>query len=142
MILPKGDNLTYILLGLIVVFGIVILLICSSKKKSTFGSNSSSFTAGVTEQTSVIPRIADDSVLIFYAPWCGHCKQSMGEFKKAVERGQGKVILVDATDDSNTSLAEEYAIKGFPTIIRGDKSKFTGSRTADDIIDFSKNESS
>jgi len=131
MILPKGDNLTYILLGLIVVFGIVILLICSSKKKSTFG-------ASVTEQTSVIPRIADDSVLIFYAPWCGHCKQSMGEFKKAVERGQGKVILVDATDDSNTSLAGEYAIKGFPTIIRGDKTKYSGSRTADDIVDFSK----
>ena len=142
MILPKGETLTYILLGIIFFLGVVILIICSSKKKSTFGSNSSSFTAGVTESTSVKPKIADDSVLIFYAPWCGHCKRSMDEFKKAVEGGQGKVILIDATDDSNTSLTEEYSIKGFPTIIRGDKSKFSGSRTAADIIDFSKNESS
>jgi thiol-disulfide isomerase/thioredoxin len=142
MILPKGETLTYILLGIIFFLGVVIFMICSSKKKSTFGSNSSSFTAGVTESTSVKPKIADDSVLIFYAPWCGHCKNSMDEFKKAVEGGQGKVILIDSTDEANASLSEEYGIKGFPTIIRGDKSKFSGSRTADDIIDFSKNESS
>jgi thiol-disulfide isomerase/thioredoxin len=142
MILPKGETLTYILLGVIFFLGVVILLMCSSKKKSTFGKNSSSFTAGITEATSVKPKIADDSVLIFYAPWCGHCKNSMDEFKKAVERGQGKVILIDSTDEANTSLTEEYAVKGFPTIIRGDKSKFSGSRTADDIIDFFKNVSS
>jgi thiol-disulfide isomerase/thioredoxin len=132
MILPKGDKLTYMLLGAIVFLGLIILLICSSKIKSTFGAN-------VTEQTSVKPRIADDSVLIFYAPWCGHCKRSMGEFKKAVEQGEGKVVLIDATDDRNSSLTEEYNVQGFPTIIKGDKSKFSGSRTADDILDFAKN---
>lgn len=139
MILPKGETFTYILLGLIFFFGILILIICSSKKKSTFGKNTSAFTGGINEETSVKPSIADDSVLIFYAPWCGHCKRSMEEFKKAVERGQGKVILIDSTDDSNTELTQEYGIQGFPTIIKGDKTKYSGSRTADDILEFSGN---
>jgi thiol-disulfide isomerase/thioredoxin len=124
----KGN--TSILLIVIVVIGILIMLLCNTR--STFGANSG------TEKISVKPGISDDSVLIFYAPWCGHCKRSMKEFEKAVASGQGKVILVDATDDSNKDLIGEYNVQGFPTIIKGNREKYTGSRTADEIIEFSQ----
>ena len=124
---------TLFLLGLIFVLGACILFICSSKSKSTFGS-------GNTDLTSVMPNISSSSVLIFHAPWCGYCKASMDDFKQAVAQGQGNIILIDATDTSNSELVEKYNINGFPTIIKGDGTKYTGSRTADSIVAFSKNE--
>jgi len=123
------EKTTAILLGLIFLLVLGMFFICSSK---------SSFGGGNLDTTSVMPNISDSSVLIFYAPWCGYCKMSMDEFQKAVAQGQGNIVLIDATDSNNTSLVSKYNIKGFPTIIKGDGTKYTGSRKADDIIDFSK----
>ncbi len=126
------DKLTIILLVFIVSLGLGIFMVCSSK---------SHFGGGTLEKTSVTPNVSSQSVLIFYAPWCGYCKQSMDEFKQAVAQGQGNVVLIDATDTNNSSLVAQYNIKGFPTIIRADGTKYTGSRTADSIVAFMKNES-
>mmetsp|Transcript_16952 Transcript_16952/g.22406 ORF Transcript_16952/g.22406 Transcript_16952/m.22406 type:complete len:438 (+) Transcript_16952:85-1398(+) len=58
----------------------------------------------------------DQWLVEFYAPWCGHCKNLAPEWAKAAEelQGQVKVAAVDATE--NQRLAQEYGIKGFPTI--------------------------
>ena len=125
MQLPKGKKLTYILIAIIVIFGVMVFLICSS--------NVSRFVAS-DDSISVKPVIADDSVLIFHATWCGHCKNSMTQFKEAVARGQGKVVLIDV--DENKDIADQYNVKGFPTIIKGDGTEFRDSRTADAIIKF------
>ena len=105
---------------------VAIPFIC--KNKSTFGKGA------VTEATSVKPSIADDTVLIFHAKWCGHCKSSLVQFEKAVSGGNGKVVLID--EDNNKDLVKKYNIKGFPTIIKGDGTKFKGSRTPGDILKF------
>ena len=122
-------NLTYILSAIIIVLIIGIIFICSSR--STFGSSLTSDSS-----TSIAPTLSNDSVLIFYAPWCGYCKDKMGEFKKAVTEGNGKIILIDTTNDSNKDIKEKYNITGFPTIIKGNGEKYSGERTADDIKKF------
>ena len=76
-------NLTYVLFAIISVLIIIIFFICSSSSK--FGSDS----------ISIAPTISNDSVLIFYAPWCGYCKDKMDEFKRAAAEGNGKIILID-----------------------------------------------
>jgi len=119
-------NLTYILSAIIILLTIIIIFICSSSSK--FGASSTS--------TSIAPTLSNDSVLIFYAPWCGHCKDNMDKFKKAVSEGNGKIILIDSTDDSNKEIVEKYDIKGFPTIIKADGTKYTGERNVDDIKTF------
>uniref|UniRef100_A0A6C0AZ61 Thioredoxin domain-containing protein n=1 Tax=viral metagenome TaxID=1070528 RepID=A0A6C0AZ61_9ZZZZ len=121
----QGKKLTYILIAIIFILGLFIVLTCSS--------NVSGF-AAASEITSVKPGIADDSVLIFYASWCGHCKNSMSQFKDAVARGQGKVVLIDV--DENKEIADQYNVKGFPTIMKADGTEFRDSRTADAIIKF------
>jgi protein disulfide-isomerase A6 len=121
------EQRTLLLLSLIFILGVCIFFVCGSK---------SSFGGGNSEKTSVMPKVTDSSVLIFYAPWCGHCKSSMDEFKKAVAQGQGDIVLIDSTDESNASILSKYNVQGFPTIIKGDGTKYSGSRTAESIVAF------
>ncbi|KAL8239370.1 hypothetical protein R6Q59_015937 [Mikania micrantha] len=52
----------------------------------------------------------------FFAPWCGHCKALTPTWEKAatVLKGVATVAAIDA--DAHQSIAQEYGIKGFPTI--------------------------
>ena len=129
----KDLNL-YLLLGIMLYF---ILRKCSKNrsgfgKKNKFSASSESYS--LNEDGSVDENIPNDAVIIFYAPWCGHCKKSMGEFRKAQSMGRGKVILVNS--DENADIVKQYGVKGFPTIMKGDRTPYTGSRDASNIIDF------
>jgi len=97
----------------------------------------SSFTATmITDPSSKYDSVNDKTVLIFYAPWCGHCKNSMPEFIKASESPNTDILLVNSDDPASKSLMNKYSVNGFPTIVRGDNTAFTGDRKSQDIIDF------
>jgi thiol-disulfide isomerase/thioredoxin len=101
--------------------------------------NNSKFTARQTSTTSTNSKydsIDNNTVLIFYAPWCGHCKKSMGEFVKATEDPIAKVTLVNCDDPNAKRLIEKYSITGYPTIIKADGTVYDGERRSQDIIDF------
>lgn len=91
--------------------------------------------------------IGDDAIWIveFYAPWCGHCKSLVPEYKKASTALKGfvKVGAVDMTQ--HESIGGQYGIRGFPTIkIFGtDKQKpsdYNGPRTAQNLVESAINE--
>ncbi|KAK9151532.1 hypothetical protein Syun_009841 [Stephania yunnanensis] len=52
----------------------------------------------------------------FFAPWCGHCQALTPVWEKAatVLKGVATIAALDA--DAHKSLAQEYGIRGFPTI--------------------------
>ncbi|GLT48242.1 hypothetical protein SLA2020_218780 [Shorea laevis] len=52
----------------------------------------------------------------FFAPWCGHCQALTPTWEKVanVLNGVATVAALDA--DAHQSLAQEYGIRGFPTI--------------------------
>lgn len=82
-------------------------------------------------------------LVMFYAPWCGHCKRMKPDYLTAAKElhaagFQHCMAMVDCTE--NPELAEEYEISGFPTIklyINGKYVKdYTGSRTVQDLKNF------
>ncbi|CAB3403430.1 unnamed protein product [Caenorhabditis bovis] len=50
----------------------------------------------------------------FYAPWCGHCKQLAPEYEKAAGKVSVPLAKVDATVE--TELGKRFEIQGYPTL--------------------------
>ena len=79
-------------------------------------------------------------LVLFYAPWCGHCKKFHPEYEKAatVLRKENLYLAkVDATVEKK--LAEKFEIQGFPTVklfIKGQAIEYTGGRRESEVINW------
>ncbi|KAG2448646.1 hypothetical protein HYH02_006533 [Chlamydomonas schloesseri] len=58
----------------------------------------------------------------FYAPWCGHCKRMVPEYKKLGElvssdpKLKNRVVVAKVNADAHRSLGDRFDVRGFPTI--------------------------
>ena len=123
----------------LLVITIIFIIWVISKSKSTFGESSSMDVLfednDITKSGSLGGTGSKDVVFIIYAPWCGHCKRSMPEFRKASETSDN-IVLVNSEDPSNKDIMSKYSVRSFPTIIKSDGTAYMGDRTSDKIIDF------
>lgn len=72
------------------------------------------------EEFKTIKKAGKTMPVVFFAPWCGHCKALKPKYKKAAEE-LGDLIdlyMVDCTDEKNggQSLCSRYEVKGYPTV--------------------------
>ena len=100
---------------------------------------------GKTFQKEVIDN-DKDVMLLFYAPWCGHCKALHPKYEEVAKKLKEKnpklrLAKIDATENE----VESVSISGFPTVkfYPGDKKDkapldYNGDRSVDDIIKFIK----
>jgi thiol-disulfide isomerase/thioredoxin len=119
------ETAVLVLVALLVLLG--IYMTCKSKFAETVKT---------TPMEAKTDSITEDTVLIFIAPWCGHCKSAMPEFIKASEMSDGKVILINSDDPKNKKLMEKHSVRGFPTIKKANGTEYKGGRTSEDIKKF------
>jgi thioredoxin-like negative regulator of GroEL len=84
-------------------------------------------------------------LVLFYAPWCPHCKSFMdGEGSiwdqlKRKRHGRGGLVMDQINCEEKPELATKFGIKGFPTILKINKDKteqYEGDRSLASIEGF------
>ena len=87
--------------------------------------------------------IKSDSLwlILFYAPWCGHCRAFHPQFEKLAKSTKGLFKIGAVNCEEERDLAGKYKIDGFPTVLffGEDKTKteeYEGNRKADKIVDY------
>lgn len=81
------------------------------------------------------------TVVEFYAPWCGYCKQLTPEYIRAAKKLAGivKVAAINCDEEMNKPVCGKYQVEGFPTLKvfgpRNRKQGKTGSKGVSEVIE-------
>lgn len=84
-------------------------------------------------------------LVMFFAPWCGHCKTTEPIWEQLMQNfdGYNGVRIVKVNGDENGELTQFHGVKGFPTIkmcVRGIQSQdgpvYQGDRSFDSLVQF------
>ena len=119
----------------------ILIFLLFSFSLTFFESNTPVILLDGTNFEKEVVQSKDIWLVLFYAPWCGHCKAFSPEYEKAAKALKGifKIGAIDA--DKERSIGGKYNIQGFPTVkffgIRKDKPvDYDKARTADAVINF------
>lgn len=84
-------------------------------------------------------------LVMFYAPWCGHCKAAKPEYTAAAEQfGGDKKVSFSALDCTKFQpLCQKHDVSGFPTFIYFNYGKnpspYDGARSMEGFAEFMAN---
>ncbi|CAM44485.1 protein disulfide isomerase [Leishmania braziliensis MHOM/BR/75/M2904] len=80
-------------------------------------------------------------MLLFYAPWCGHCQKLHPDYEKMAENLQSENVMIAKMDATTNDFdREKFQVSGFPTIYFIPAGKppmmYEGGRSAKEMEEF------
>jgi protein disulfide-isomerase A6 len=67
----------------------------------------------------VVLKSSTPSLVEFFAPWCGHCKNLAPiyeELAQSFQHAKGKVNIAKVDADAHRDLGQRFGVQGFPTL--------------------------
>ncbi|KAF1359546.1 disulfide isomeras-like protein [Lizonia empirigonia] len=121
-------------------------LALNAQAESMYSKKSGVVNLSGTDYDRVIAKSNYTSIVEFYAPWCGHCKNLKPAYEKAAQSlaGIAKVAAVNCDEEMNKPFCGQMGVQGFPTlkIVRPGKKPgkptvedYQGPRSAKGIVD-------
>lgn len=90
----------------------------------------------------VVTNNGKDTLIEFYAPWCGHCKKLAPIFDELGEKLGDEEVSIVKFDATANDVPAGYEVRGFPTLFwlpKDSKStpvKYEGGREVDDFVQY------
>jgi len=90
----------------------------------------------------IVMNNGKDTLIEFYAPWCGHCKKLTPIFDEVAEKLKDEAVSLVKMDATANDVAPRFDVRGFPTLYWLPKDKkdspvrYEGGREADDFIQY------
>lgn len=134
----------YVAIGLLTVAVILYFVIKRSSVMTTVPTPIDDGPVGAPAE-SFEDQTKPTKIIVFFAPWCHHCRKFMGgddsiwEQLKRKHSNKKKLLFDQVNCEEKPELATEFGIKEFPTILKikpdGVK-QFTGDRTVEALEGF------
>jgi protein disulfide-isomerase-like protein len=121
---------------LVVLFAVVLLSLFFKQVKEGYENEEDD------KLTKSVLQSSKPVTVLFYAKWCGHCKDLHPDWNKAAKQANAdekRMLRVNVGDDTpeHKQLMKEYNIKGFPTIIifkDGIPTEYNGPRNVEALL--------
>jgi len=90
----------------------------------------------------VVINNGKDTLIEFYAPWCGHCKKLAPIFDELGEKLKGEEVAIVKLDATTNDVPPQFEVRGFPTLFwvpkdsKQDPIKYDGDREVDDFLQY------
>uniref|UniRef100_A0A0A9WIA6 Protein disulfide-isomerase n=1 Tax=Lygus hesperus TaxID=30085 RepID=A0A0A9WIA6_LYGHE len=90
----------------------------------------------------VVTNNNKDTLIEFYAPWCGHCKKLTPVWDELGEKMAGEDVAIVKMDATNNDVPSPFEVRGFPTIYWASKDgkaspvTYNGGRELNDFVKY------